>query len=289
MEFDYLNNYNLEPRLIEYLEKLNFYKKNKMEPDLPLEIMYSISEQDIETINKSVGPKQKISKNRSIKKAKNPKPEFEKPLNRGMFVPDDPSKSTYDDIVDPDKFLVTQEDGKNFSNKYSQSRFITNRHYTHPPKLDYKLRLHPTQKKADLTQHQSDLNNVLTGLHSYAQKASISMESSAEMDEISKVNVPSVSSRGKKSANANLYMTSPFIDPLYSLKNTQLESNMRGLPSGSRKTIGHPNPFEHYFQYIGSDIQDPDHIIMDFPRGGYDTRGFNHQMRGACYNERDVM
>lgn len=43
----------------------------------------------------------------------------------------------------------------------------------------------------------------------------------------------------------------------------------------SAKSIGYPNPVEHYFQYISSDHQQPDHVVNNY---GIPTRSFNRSI-----------
>jgi hypothetical protein len=45
-----------------------------------------------------------------------------------------------------------------------------------------------------------------------------------------------------------------------------------GMPERTKKTYGFDNPYEHYYDYIDGEIQDPDHVVLPFPRGGYSTR-----------------
>lgn len=50
-----------------------------------------------------------------------------------------------------------------------------------------------------------------------------------------------------------------------------------GMPPHTRKTYGYDDPFEHYMDYIDGEIQEPEHVIMDFPRGGDSARLANKQ------------
>jgi hypothetical protein len=47
---------------------------------------------------------------------------------------------------------------------------------------------------------------------------------------------------------------------------------MLGVPSHTTKSYGFNDPFEHYFDYIDNDIQEPDHVVLPFPRGGISAR-----------------
>lgn len=63
-------------------------------------------------------------------------------------------------------------------------------------------------------------------------------------------------------------------------KNIDMETDMiQGLPSRlftqKKLSLGYKNPFEHNFDYVGSDIQNKEHVVMYLPRGGVNTRLLN--------------
>jgi hypothetical protein len=47
---------------------------------------------------------------------------------------------------------------------------------------------------------------------------------------------------------------------------------MRGMPSHTKKSYGYKNPVENYFYYVDKDIQNPDHNVQVWSRGGESTR-----------------
>jgi hypothetical protein len=50
------------------------------------------------------------------------------------------------------------------------------------------------------------------------------------------------------------------------LKNIDLENYVKyGYPTSKARSLGYENPFEHQFQYIDDDIQNPDHVVFDRP------------------------
>ena len=59
---------------------------------------------------------------------------------------------------------------------------------------------------------------------------------------------------------------------------------MLGVPSHTKKSYGFNDPFEHSFDYIDNDIQDPNHVVLPFPRGGISARLENKKQV-----ERDIM
>jgi hypothetical protein len=52
-----------------------------------------------------------------------------------------------------------------------------------------------------------------------------------------------------------------------------------GMPIRTRKSYGFDDPFEHYFDYVDDDKQQPEHTVMDFPRGGTSARLENKTSR----------
>ena len=49
---------------------------------------------------------------------------------------------------------------------------------------------------------------------------------------------------------------------------------MKGIPESNAKakSFGYPNYSDHSFDFISDDIQDPKHVVMQFPRGGESSR-----------------
>lgn len=64
---------------------------------------------------------------------------------------------------------------------------------------------------------------------------------------------------------------------------------IKGLPERDAKfkSLGYPNYSDHSFQYISEDIQDPNHVVLPFPRGGVPSRLENNYRRAKPYN-RDI-
>lgn len=72
---------------------------------------------------------------------------------------------------------------------------------------------------------------------------------------------------------------------------TELMEEMQfGMPYHTRKSYGYSNPFESYFDYIDGEIQNPDHVVLPFPRGGESTRLDNtEQVRKKTGTVRNIM
>lgn len=58
-----------------------------------------------------------------------------------------------------------------------------------------------------------------------------------------------------------------------------------GMPSQTHKSYGYDNPYEHYYDYIDEDIQDPNHIVLPFPRGGESARLVNKAQKPTYTRE----
>jgi len=68
---------------------------------------------------------------------------------------------------------------------------------------------------------------------------------------------------------------------------TSKEEIQLGMPTRTSKSYGYANPFEHYYTYIDQDIQQPDNVVMNFPRGGMATRIYNKSINQTV--NRDIM
>lgn len=60
---------------------------------------------------------------------------------------------------------------------------------------------------------------------------------------------------------------------------------MTGLPERNAKfkSLGYPSSSDHSFQFISDDIQDPNHTVLPFPRGGNLTRLENNFVRSRPF------
>ena len=63
---------------------------------------------------------------------------------------------------------------------------------------------------------------------------------------------------------------------------------IRGMPTRTLKSYGFRNPEEHYYDFIDPAFQNSNNTVMEFPRGGEQTRGANKKAARSIYN-RDVM
>lgn len=56
-----------------------------------------------------------------------------------------------------------------------------------------------------------------------------------------------------------------------------LKKSYKHTQDCKRKTYGYDNPVEHYFYYTNRDMQVPEHVVLPFPRGGFNSRSLNHE------------
>lgn len=166
---------------------------------------------------------------------------------------------------------------KNFTNK--------TRSYQHPkPKSDPRLNMESTD---DLIQHsiknrvEDDSSIMMQRIIDSQQMHTIpqrKMKQESYLDKQFQPNIiPGIPTIGKpkKAQHKSTYYSDPYI--MQGDRNVDKETDMiQGLPSRmydkQSNSSSYRNPHEHYFDFIGPDIQDPDHVVMEFPRGGYSTR-----------------
>jgi hypothetical protein len=106
-----------------------------------------------------------------------------------------------------------------------------------------------------------------------------------EMDFETKVVNPNNNCNDKRE-NENNYKAVPYKNGS-SLKDSNVDNYLLYGTGQIRekKSRGYPNWFEHQYNYISEDIQDPDHVVFD---RGMPTRSFNKNV-ATKYSERDVM
>ena len=164
-----------------------------------------------------------------------------------------------DDFYNP--YLVNHHNDKNYA-----------------PQIAYKQRLHQDDTVIDNQVNDNDIDNIIGNYDSYRKQVQPKFQMTADFDLEHKRNIPFVSSNGKKDINTSSYKTMPFMGYDTDAKNVNDETELRcGMPLRTHKSYGYSNPFENQFQYISNDIQNPEHTVLPFPRGGYGTRQYNRE------------
>ncbi len=300
-----------EPRLQEYLKKKSLYKKNGITSCISLEQEFLITDIDIQNMKRFLSGKKDIySKKNDTPDRKNnahntknmfPSAEFRNSdkrqlninnriknttkeiVNRGMFVPDTDEKYYTHDTNHSYKLL----DSRNLTDNLIPRSNDTPHHsrtYNVAPEIDYKdtfhyeSRCHPevsTVHTQHNKKHNHEVSQLIGTMDTYKRTPVNNVNELAELDTEYKVVIPKNSIKSKRDLNCleNQYQSIPFMGQSFDLRNTDIESDMIvGLPSRSFKTYGFRNPQEHYFDYISGEIQEPDHVVLPFERGGISTR-----------------
>lgn len=166
------------------------------------------------------------------------------------------------------------------------------RQYNYPPKIQYNDYLQPEDLnrnhlglKANLP-HKPTIKKIIGELESY-RKVGYDRDTT---DFSSRMNFDSdilpTYSKKRFTSRENDYMAVPYMNG--DIKDVDVENYIRYTSTTTKaKSNGYENPFDHYFQYISSDIQDPNHVVMDNNRGGVPTRLFNKEF--ARPKKRDIM
>jgi hypothetical protein len=161
------------------------------------------------------------------------------------------------------------------------------------PKIEYNQYLSHSQSDDARIKNMHDNNDIsklITELDSYRKHTNTIYQHSSDMDHDTKINVPVVNSRDKKYINTTSYQAVPLksgsINAIGGTRDIDTENNLiRGLPERDAKfkSLGYPNYSDHSFGFISSDLQDPAHTVLPFPRGGNLTRLENDYRRAKPY------
>lgn len=101
--------------------------------------------------------------------------------------------------------------------------------------------------------------------------------------------IPRVVKESTKNVRTSQYSDNTYMDPTDSYGDKDLETCLASsMPSITRKSYGFRNPSEHFYQYIDTDIQNPDNVVFPIPRGGISTRIDNTSSAKKPYY-RDVL
>lgn len=291
----------LEPRLMEYMNKKQYYASNDIDPPVSLEQQFSITDKDMRVIRKFasgdreiygkkkkskpdkitahyIRSREKENKRRSGKNVKTP-------VNRGMFY--DPEGKTYDNVPqtndsrinnmlsfwDEQKLGYQIDDndarGSGMNSVLSMKHVMRGDAYEGDgfyDAVDGDSRLY----KVD-NDHDMELNRMLFD-HPDKEHTSYYME----INDHDKYN-PGYSHRRTD------YRPRPFSG--YS--DQPDPCTVHGVPTNTFKSYGYRNPAEHYFQYIDPAHTNREESVFPFPRGGDITRLGNKKMRRSY--KREVM
>lgn len=308
---------SLEPRLQEYINKKKQYKLNKVQPSVPLEKEFNITREDMQVVNNYMKGYEISEQNFSISNlhASNDNVSKYSDLNSAFQdnasikktrqnLKDDPRLLKMKEKIEKDKVNIKQRDNYEYfdftpslnipenvnNDNRKQDRFLeldydlTKHHtqhydknnmrkYNNPPKIQYKT-FNPyglTEKEFPFEQKDNlNINKVQV----YTDKIDDTYQFESELDTEHKVVIPAMYYKNQR-YNSRENCDNP---NEIRMRDINFDDYLRNSnPTRKTKSIGYRNPVEHYFNYISEDIQDPKHIVMDFPRGGEVTRQYNKQ------------
>jgi hypothetical protein len=165
-----------------------------------------------------------------------------------------------------------------------------------PPKIQFNQYL-PYKQHGDSRDlpHDNNLDCIIDKLATFRNNTNVIGQYPKEMDH--QVNI-----KGQAKNNLNVYDTEitksyqavPLrgkgVNAIGGTRDVDNENCLiKGLPERNAKfkSLGYPNYSDHSFQFISEDIQDPNHVVLPFPRGGVPSRSENNYRRAKPYN-RDV-
>jgi len=136
----------------------------------------------------------------------------------------------------------------------------TTHQYNTPPKIQYNQQLHYQRVSNNKQNVQNELGK---GYTSYRKPELPRFQRQNVIDLDHKINI--VSNNCRKTDLNVLYEGAEELNNA-PLKNIDLENYVKyGYPTSKARSLGYENPFEHQFQYIDDDIQNPDHVVFDRP------------------------
>lgn len=151
------------------------------------------------------------------------------------------------------------------------------------PDISYKKYI-PRGCNNDLAGPNYSLDSIIGKLDTYRNDL-VNYHRHDEMDLDTKISVPGGKCNNKRGKENN-YRTVPQMNAK-KIKDVDIENYLcyGNGPSRGAKSLGYPNPAEHYFQYISNDVQKPEHTVFE---PGMPTRMMNKDTARA-YKTRDVM
>jgi hypothetical protein len=130
--------------------------------------------------------------------------------------------------------------------------------YNVPPSIAYKQQLH--YQRDDSQNSQQDL---LGSGFTYRKAKIPNFENQHKFDLDSRMSIAAMNCRKESAENLYSGVAELTGGPL---KNIDYENYIKyGYPTSKARSLGFENPFENQFQYIDSDIQNPDHCVFDRP------------------------
>lgn len=213
--------------------------------------------------------------------AQNRPTKISKPYNRD---PDSDSESdsslsnsnfgSLDTMMDSRDLVLGSKSNQYMYNPNTQQNRKSQSSYNHRPKISYRNTLIPEQPNGGLD-HNHSISDIIGSMDEYNRHLEDSydyIESTVDQDS------RTVRPASRSKTNRETYNSYKSIPYGYGggLADICVEDSLRGgIKDSGRKTTGFWNPFEHQFDFIDSDISDPNHTVEMRPQN---TRGANKVM-----------
>ena len=301
----------LDPRLRNYIQYKKAYDKNGIDTGVPLEKMFQISKEDLQTIRKFRRGKRDFYTMNKLGESQ----DFVKPIKKKFENTDekfrnDPHfkkleqkmKNNRDALVQKDNYSTMRNNYNMYSDNELSDRNMLNVEYKNTVRTPYKTYADPPLQNTKTLRKNSflldsrdddlkyDNPNLMLQPERrsnmvYHNEPKISMNERLRFGQNrqNRQNRQNVQLKGLNDFDNNEhseYPQSRSCNDNYpsgmnrnGLKSMEADNDMRfGLNSRGGKNIGYKNPFEHQFQFIDNDIQHPDHVVND---RGIPTRLYN--------------
>ena len=146
--------------------------------------------------------------------------------------------------------------------------------------------LNNSKYKKQNEKYKNDMDYIIGKYDEYGKQIAPRLDPRNDMDTEYKINLPSCSSNGKKHLDSSKYKAVPYMGWGDKKRDVDTENSLiRGSPDTKNKSFGYDTGFEHHFDYISEDIQNADHVVLPFPRGGEDTRRWNKESAQTYYRD----
>lgn len=298
----------LEPRLQKYLKTKIYQSKNNITPCIKPEETYQISSLDKDIIKiflknrksapsrpkKKFFPSVEFRNMEDSRVPENKKYQMYKPVNYGMFAPDE-DNDYYEGEINKNVEMPDMREMTGFD--IDNSRF--------DPRTDPRMRYPWVSGEEEYDKKTSqyrighdnidynrfrilDAKNYIN-YGSYGSMDNPMYSEKSDMDIDNKIVMPKVRSSNKRGLSTYDYRACKFIGEERVLKDSDFETALiRGMPANTTKSYGYRNPQEHYYQFLEDDFQNPDNSVIPGFRTGMSTRRDNKSLAKQNYT-REIM
>lgn len=345
----------MEPRLVEYLKKLKYYKDNYISIPVTLDREFNISEQDKMTIRAFLRKDKKLYEyikhtdlidptNQEFPSSKwcdfKKDPHFERLMKKqqrdkdaqkhrhnygnisrrydmyrddrpfasalgndftasdfhpNQWIDEQPAKAKWkgnDKPSNPFWLQESKEVAKNEDwNPYRVEEINKKRQFStfgtyenDPPNIRFNDYL-PWGNNSELKSSAYSLDSIIGEIDSYRNKVNQKYQQENNMDLDMKIVTPSNNCNDLRESE-NIYQPVPYMGGNTD-RDLDVDNYIRfgSTPSRGAKSLGYPNPVDHYFQFISNDIQIPEHTVFERPQP---TRTFN-KVTARPKSHRDIL